>query len=341
MSFSRTIIAALSCAAAATAFAGAYKVTAPMPADTDGAMAYLVNYDTGANVDSVPVTDGAAVFKGDIGTPIAARLTVDGSRLSTFVLEPGEITIDLQSRRVTGSPLNERCNAIDDSVAVIATRFRQAVSDEAKEAVYKEYMEFQQRVIADNADNIIGYMYFVQAGYELAPEEFLAALEAYPAFKNYERVQKLIQHNERKAATQPGAKFVDFEITYDGVTKRLSDYVGRGKYVLVDFWASWCGPCIRETAVLKDIYNEYKERGLEVLGVAVWDEPENTLAAIKTHGLPWECILNAQSIPTEIYGISGIPCIILFGPDGTIISRDKQDDELRADVKAAMDAAAN
>jgi hypothetical protein len=73
-----------------------------------------------------------------------------------------------------------------------------------------------------------------------------------------------------------------------------------------------------------------------VLGIAVWDEPENTLKAIKQHELPWECILNAQTIPTDLYGISGIPCIILFGPDGTILSRDKQDDALRADVTAAL-----
>ena len=58
--------------------------------------------------------------------------------------------------------------------------------------------------------------------------------------------------------------------------------------------------------------------------------------AIKDHELPWDCILDAQAVPTELYGITGIPCIILFGPDGTIISRDKQDDDLRADVDAAL-----
>ena len=132
--------------------------------------------------------------------------------------------------------------------------------------------------------------------------------------------------------------FKDFEITYgDGTSKKLSDYVGKGKYTLVDFWASWCGPCIRETAVIKDIYNEYGPKGLEVLGVAVWDEPENTKDAIEKHQLPWPQIINAQTVPTELYGISGIPCIIIFGPDGKILSRDKQGDALRADVKAAME----
>ena len=91
--------------------------------------------------------------------------------------------------------------------------------------------------------------------------------------------------------------------------------------------------------MLKSIYNTYRDQGLEVLGVAVWDEPDATRAAIAEEGLPWQNILNAQSVPTDIYGITGIPCIILFGPDGTILSRGKQGDELRADVDAAMRSA--
>ena len=91
--------------------------------------------------------------------------------------------------------------------------------------------------------------------------------------------------------------------------------------------------------MLKYLYKEYGPQGLKVLGVAVWDEPANTKKAIETHQIPWECIINAQTIPTDLYGISGIPCIILFAPDGTIVSRDKQDDALRADVAAAMTAA--
>ncbi len=172
-------------------------------------------------------------------------------------------------------------------------------------------------------------MCFMDMASEMSPEDLTAALEQYPAFKSSKRVSDLVEKNIRKAETSVGKKYVDFDIN----GKKLSDYVGRdGKYLLVDFWASWCGPCIRQTKVLKEIYAQYKDAGLEVLGVAVWDKPEDTLKAIERHDLPWDCIIDAQTIPTDLYGISGIPCIILISPDGTILSRDKQGDELKADV---------
>lgn len=96
---------------------------------------------------------------------------------------------------------------------------------------------------------------------------------------------------------------------------------------------------MRQLPVLKELYNRWHDKGLNVLGVAVWDEPADTERAIVSHELPWPCIIDAQSIPTDLYGIAGIPCIMLIGPDGVIISRDKQSEELIAEVDAAMEAA--
>ena len=118
-----------------------------------------------------------------------------------------------------------------------------------------------------------------------------------------------IANNNAKLATQPGAKFTDFEVTYDGKTHRLSDVVGKGKPVLVDFWASWCGPCRREMPNLKAINEKYGDR-LKVLGVAVWDEPDDTLKAVKELGLPWEIWVNGKTAPTDAYGINGSVCLV-------------------------------
>ena len=118
-----------------------------------------------------------------------------------------------------------------------------------------------------------------------------------------------------------GEKYVDFAVEYNGKTTRLSDYVSRGQYVLADFWASWCGPCRMEIPEIIAAYNKYKDRGLQVIGIAVEDKPENTLMAIESDGVPYPQIINTQKIATDAYHIRGIPHIILFAPDGTILAR--------------------
>ena len=149
------------------------------------------------------------------------------------------------------------------------------------------------------------------------------ALEGTPDwFRAGVRVGRFVEAAKQKEATKPGNKFVDFTVTTsEGKTVKLSDWVGKGKYVLVDFWASWCGPCRRAMPELKEVYEQYKADGLDVLGVAVWDDPADTKAALEELQLPWTIVDNAQRIPTDIYGITGIPHVILFSPDGTIVMR--------------------
>ena len=264
------------------------------------------------------------------------RVTYDGGRLPIFILESGTISLG-KDGAFFGTMLNDQLRSMGQKMQQLGAKYQSAADDKEREAVYKAYGAALDSAMTANADNALGYFYFLQGDAPQADAAGLRALfERYPSFAAYERSKKMLANAERREATGPGAKFTDFEVEYNGEKSRLSDYVGRGHYTLVDFWASWCGPCIRQTVVLKDIYNKYKDKGLEVLGVAVWDEPDATLRAIEQHQLPWKSIIGAGTIPTDLYGITGIPCIILFGPDGTIISRDKQDDALRADVDAAM-----
>jgi thiol-disulfide isomerase/thioredoxin len=149
-----------------------------------------------------------------------------------------------------------------------------------------------------------------------------------------------MEANETKKTTAVGKMFTDFTIengNLDESSASFSDYIGKGKYVLVDFWASWCGPCIAENPVIAEVYKKYKGAKFEVLGVAVWDKREDTLEGIKKHNIVWPQIIDAQTIPTNIYGIDGIPHIILFGPDGTIVARELRGEALKKKVAEVME----
>ncbi|MBD5216783.1 MAG: AhpC/TSA family protein [Bacteroidales bacterium] len=321
---------------ALSASAEPFKVITPIDGNLDGAMARLVNFDTGETIDSVRVADHAATFTGDIDETTLARVMVDGGgRYPVFVLEPGTISFNKENAAF-GTMLNDQARETNSRISAILAPYQAATPEQQKAIEAQFYATIDSAMVA-NMDNALSLFYFMNGRYQEADAAGLRqAFAQWPELAEFKRAQALLSAAELREATQEGKPFIDFEVTYNGVTKRLSDYVGRGHYTLVDFWASWCGPCLRQLPVLKDIYNKYKDDGLEVLGVAVWDEPEATKAAIAKHELPWECIINAQTIPADLYGIRGIPCIILFGPDGTIISRDKQGDELRAAVDAAM-----
>ena len=122
-------------------------------------------------------------------------------------------------------------------------------------------------------------------------------------------------------ATSEGAMFRDFMVEYDGKEHRLSDYVGRGQYVLVDFWAQWCGPCRGEIPNVIAAYNKYKDKGLQVVGIDCNDDTELCLKYINEQGIPYPQIFNVKQPQLELYGIDGIPELILFAPDGKIVAR--------------------
>ncbi|WP_289159501.1 TlpA disulfide reductase family protein [uncultured Muribaculum sp.] len=328
-------LGALAVSCASQSEGGKYTVTAPAMPDDAGKMAYIVNYDSWDKIDSVLVEGESIVMNGTVTTALPARLIVGNRRASTFILEAGDITIDSMGV-ASGTKLNQEYDeymAAGDSLSVA---FGKAETDSARQVIYDAYQELTQTAITTQAGNPIGFFAFTNLAYDLTPEELDSIIKVHPEYLEYSRIQKLQEMNNNLKATAPGTKFKDFTIEGDS-TVSFSQYVGNGKFTIVDFWASWCGPCRRAMPQLKELYDKYHSKGLDVLGVAVWDKPEDTKEAIEQLGLPWPQIINAQNVPTDIYGISGIPHIMLIGPDGTIIDRNLHGDTLNNIVKRAME----
>ncbi|MGN0213793.1 MAG: redoxin domain-containing protein [Muribaculaceae bacterium] len=326
-----------------------YKLSVDFNNDEEnGQNVYLVNYDTGDTIDSAVVVGRKAVFEGKVKNEIVARVLASGAR-ATFILEGGDIAINWDDRKAVGTELNDSVAKFNDEEMSISREIEKLSQQELDENEIKSRGAALKQKLADlmlvhynaNKDNAFGwwmlYQYMINGEFSLDELKQLLA-DAPERYSESERMNKLLLAAETVEKTKEGCKMVDFTVkTEDGIDTHLSDFVGKGDVVVVDFWASWCGPCRREASTtLKQIYEKYDGKGLRVLGVAVWDKPEDTFAAIEQLDLPWPQIINCKYIASDTYGFNSIPHIIIFSGDGTILSRGLLGDELMAKVDEIM-----
>ena len=304
-----------------------YKVTVTFPDDSaNGETAFLTNYDTGDTLASATVENKTCIFEGNADNGFFARLLVGGNRYG-FIVEPGDVELNI-AEGLAHSPLNDKMADWGKEMQKIADDT--TITEAEGEARYAEGLfKFYQ----ENKDNAIGPWAFCNyLMYKDFTEADIDGLlkEAPVEYAQLKRVEKAKNAAKQLTVTAEGKKFTDFEVPADdGTVQKLSDYVGKGKVTLVDFWASWCGPCRAEIPKLQALKSKYGDK-FDVLGVAVWDNPDDTRKAMEQMEITWPVIIGTQQLnePTDLYGIKGIPHIIIFGPDGTILSRGLTGDDL-------------
>jgi len=311
-------------------------------------------------MDTARVKGGKFSLTGTTDTCDVALLTFTdeySESMCSFFLEEGTIKINYDAdndvQKIGGTKindsfqkfyqkvqvLNDKAEEIQDKMQVTSAAGQEIQSfyDEM-EALQQQYMEIVKSSIIDNADNAFGFHQLLDTYDLFEPAEIEGFIQLIaPKYRNHSALLSLEQLVELQLATSEGRQFTDFElpILKNGNTDnsaKLSDYAGKKKVVLLDFWASWCEPCRRAIPDLKELYAKYADKGFEIVSVSVDTNYDSWQEAVGEEGMTWPQLIDSSngddSSPAAKYAVMAIPSTFLIDADGTIIGRNLVTEEL-------------
>ena len=340
-----------------------YRIKGQIEGVEDGTVITLsvLDYDGLDDLDSTVVKSGKFSLKGKTDTAQVAVLIYeldDAVRGCQLFLESGEIEVYINAetgdQHLAGTPNNNAFQKFYDDTDVFSEeadeledKIRMTLATDGDPTdLYKQMGDLQDRFtallaqsIGDNADKLYGYQQLMDNYNLFEPEVTMDLLEKLaPSFGQDIMLMQLTAMTQAQLATSLGQPYIDFEAAildkkygFDGKSS-LSQYVQKNKIVLLDFWASWCTPCLNEIPNLKAAYKKFKSKGFEIVSVSVDDGTDEWIKAVKENGMNWVQLWNGeddlQNSAAVKYSISAIPATFLIDADGTIIGRNLRDKEL-------------
>ncbi|QGK73689.1 TlpA disulfide reductase family protein [Flavobacterium sp. SLB02] len=337
-------------------------------AGLDKGTVYLENTDEKGNkqiVDSAQIKEGAFTFEGKVNEPLLYTIKLKGQDYGAFLLLDNEdIKIEAKKdsifkAKITGATQNDiyqsyyknefkKIQAIAGPIYKLSDSLQQngkvKLTPEQQTMMDKKWKDLQtfaddltDKYITKNKDKV---------GAALVISDRIVSYGTPEQVKKYygvlsPEIQKSVYGKQLKAAidlddkTAPGVVALDFSQTdVNGKIVKLSDY--KGKYVLVDFWASWCGPCRKENPNVVLAYKTYHDKGFDVLGVSLDDKKKLWEKAIEKDGLTWTHVSDLKGWKNDVavlYGVKLVPTNYLIGPDGKIIAKNLREAELQSKLK--------
>ena len=340
-----------------------YTVTGTVDGAADGEVVYLQQTQgrQWVKLDSAVIKNGQFTLEGRQDTAKVCYLTYKGQseegRGMDFFLENGEIKVQLaeDSKSAIGTPNNDIYQAIRQQLtelnkqasAIYEAMGDSTLTDEQREAKVKDLDALEAQMaeattngISQNITNAVGIYLLKNNYYSMSVEELEPIVAQIPAALTDEGIASIKDKVEKLKATAVGQKFTDFEMqTPDGKAVKLSDYVGKGKVVLVDFWASWCGPCRREMPNLVEAYKKYRNKGFEIVGVSLDRDAEAWKNGIEKLDITWPQMSDLKYWDCEgakLYAVSSIPHTVLIDGEGIILARGLHGEELQEQIAEAL-----
>jgi len=323
---------------------------------------YLQKY-----IDNAPVTIDSAVIANEMAVLTATKddpqilytLKVKGKRgYMPFFTDNQDMTFvgDLNNMNdavITGSETQEEWNAYEetqnqynDQIRELYTVMQQAFADNdtiiidslntVGTALMEQQDNYRDEYIKNHGDSFLAHYLLDESkqDYDLATlKELMAGFTTESLYTK--DLNDYIAKQERLEVGQP---FIDFTLqTKEGENVTLSERIAQNKLTLVDFWASWCGPCRKENPVVKAAYEQFHELGFDVIGVSVDQDADAWLEAVEEDQLPWTQVRDAENKVSEDYLIYYIPSNFLFDQNGTMVAKGLRGEDLAAKLSELLE----
>lgn len=331
----------------------------------DGDTVYLQSYD-GTNMmklDSAIVKNGVFEFKGVPDSLVEHRFvtyTKGDKRMSAMLfVENGDIQVvlDPEKSKISGTPNNDVLQQFSEMYSAISKELNEAYMRSRMDSTLTEAqcdsvelaLEQKQEdglekifgLVAANVDKPAGVYLLSSFGPSFDVKKMQPLFDRIPAaYASQPEIVSLKEYVETAVKTAEGEKYIDFTLeSPEGKPVKLSDYVSKNAYTLIDFWASWCGPCKREMPTVVEAYNKYKGKGFGVVGVSLDNNGESWKKAIKDLNMTWPQMSDLKGWECEgaaLYGVRAIPATLLVDQQGTIIARNLRGSALMKKLSELM-----
>lgn len=341
-----------------------YSITLNLQGVEDGTF-YLSQRQSGEwiQLDSLNTSE-SMVFTGNIEFPEVFYINIKGKRANIPVfVDAAKITItgnidSLRQIKISGSPSQDELNAFndqtrlfDDQLQKLYQDYRQASQDQNTElraelekqmdSLNEQKIDFTYQYILKNKASVVAAFLAYQNNYYFELEQLQEIAAGFdPSIEQSTYVQTLKERVAVLESVAIGKKFIDFTMNNTEDVPVLFSSMLSGKYTLVDFWAAWCGPCRRENPNVVAVYNDYKDKGFDVIGISLDRDKDKWLEAIEADHLTWNHVSDLQywnSEAAKLYGVNSIPHSILLDKEGIIIAKNLRGEDLRNKIAELLD----